>query len=101
MSQLENTVLQIIKENNLRYKWNEKISLELKDIKLDSKKSIRLVKGSHIITKSLYNQKKAFTLQNEDNRIIFVIPYKDEYSLLVLLKQRFFLLKILKLMKVK
>ena len=36
MSQLENTVLQIIKENNLRYKWNEKISLELKDIKLDS-----------------------------------------------------------------
>jgi len=51
-------------------------------IKLDSKKSIRLVKGSHIITKSLYNQKKAFTLQNEDNRIIFVIPYKDEYSLI-------------------
>ena len=39
MSQLENTVLQIIKENNLRYKWNEKISLELKDIELDSKKS--------------------------------------------------------------
>ncbi len=51
-------------------------------IKLDSKKSIRLVKGSHIITKKLYNQKKAFTLQNEDNRIIFVIPYKDEYSLI-------------------
>ena len=51
-------------------------------IKLDSKKSIRLVKGSHIITKSLYDQKKAFTLQNEDNRIIFVIPYKDEYSLI-------------------
>ena len=53
-----------------------------KVIKLDSKKSIRLVKGSHIITKSLYNQKKAFTLQNEDKRIIFVIPYKDEYSLI-------------------
>ena len=53
-----------------------------KVIKLESKKSIRLVKGSHIITKSLYNQKRAFTLQNEDNRIIFVIPYKDEYSLI-------------------
>ncbi len=51
-------------------------------IKLDSKKSIRLVKGSHIITRSLYSQKKAFTLQNEDSRIIFVIPYKDEYSLI-------------------
>ena len=53
-----------------------------KVIKLDSKKSIRLVKGSHIITKSLYKQKRAFTLQNEDNRIIFVIPYKSEYSLI-------------------
>ncbi len=51
-------------------------------IKLNSNKSIRLVKGSHIITKSLYSQKKAFTLQNEDKRIIFVIPYKDEYSLI-------------------
>ncbi len=53
-----------------------------KVIKLDYKKSIRLVKGSHIITSKLYNQKKAFTLQNEDNRVIFVIPYKDEYSLI-------------------
>ena len=53
-----------------------------KVIKLNSNKSIRLVKGSHIITKSLYNQKKAFTLQNEDNRIIFVIPYKGEFSLI-------------------
>ena len=53
-----------------------------KVIKIDSKKSIRLVKGSHIITKKLYKQKRAFTLQNEDNRIIFVIPYKEEYSLI-------------------
>ena len=53
-----------------------------KVLKQNSKKSIRLIKGSHIITKSLYRQKKAFTLQNEDNRIIFVIPYKDEYSLI-------------------
>ena len=56
--------------------------LNYKEIKLKTNKSIRLVKGSHIITKSLYSQKKAFTLQNEDNRIIFVIPYKDEYSLI-------------------
>ena len=53
-----------------------------KVLKQNSKKSIRLVKGSHIITKSLYRQKKAFTLQNEDSRIVFVIPYKDEYSLI-------------------
>ena len=43
----------------------------VKDIlKLSSKKSIRLVKGSHIIINKLYEQKVAFTLQNEDKIII-------------------------------
>ena len=50
MSQLKNTVLQIIKENNLRYKWNEKISLELKDIELDSKKSRKDLTKTPFIT---------------------------------------------------
>ena len=56
MSQLENTVLQIIKENNLRYKWNEKISLELKDIKLDSKKSRKdcLIASDCMVIKNYY-----------------------------------------------
>jgi len=55
----------------------------VKDIlKIPSKKSIRLVKGSHIIINKLYEQKVAFTLQNEDKRIIFVIPYKDDFSLI-------------------
>ena len=53
-----------------------------KVIKLNSKKTIRLVKGSHIITKKIYDQEVAFTLQNEDKRIIFVIPYKDKFSLI-------------------
>ena len=51
-------------------------------INISSKKTIRLVKGSHIITKKLYENDIAFTLQNKDNRIIFVIPYKNHYSLI-------------------
>ena len=51
-------------------------------LKINAKKSIRLVRGSHIITKKLYDEEVAFTLQNEDNRIVFVIPYKAEYSLI-------------------
>jgi len=51
-------------------------------LKINAKKSIRLVRGSHIITKKLYEDEVAFTLQNEDNRVVFVIPYKDEYSLI-------------------
>jgi glycerol-3-phosphate dehydrogenase len=51
-------------------------------IKINTKKTIRLVRGSHIITKKLYDEDVAFTLQNEDNRIVFVIPYKNQYSLI-------------------
>jgi len=53
-----------------------------KNIKIKSKKKIRLVKGSHIITKKLYKEDVAFTFQNKDQRIIFVIPYKGKFSLI-------------------
>ena len=46
-----------------------------KVLKINVKKSIRLVRGSHIIIKKLYKEDVAFTLQNDDNRIVFVIPY--------------------------
>ena len=51
-------------------------------LKLIIKKKIRLVKGSHIITNKIYDEDVAFTLQNNDKRIIFVIPYKEKYSLI-------------------
>ncbi len=51
-------------------------------IKVNSNKSIRLVRGSHIIIKKLYKEEVAFTLQNDDSRIVFVIPYRNEYSLI-------------------
>ena len=51
-------------------------------IKVDSKKKIRLVKGSHIIINKLYKENIAFTLQNDDKRIIFVIPYNEKFSLI-------------------
>tara|TARA_B100000242_G_scaffold282201_1_gene243270 strand:- start:433 stop:1584 length:1152 start_codon:yes stop_codon:yes gene_type:complete len=76
----DNTVLQTKILINAAGPWINDILTKV--IKLNSKKSIRLVKGSHIITKSLYKQKRAFTLQNDDNRIIFVIPYKEKYSLI-------------------
>ena len=51
-------------------------------IKINTNKSIRLVRSSHIITNKIYDEEVAFTLQNDDNRIVFVIPYKDKYSLI-------------------
>ncbi|WP_028469201.1 glycerol-3-phosphate dehydrogenase [Neptunomonas japonica] len=45
-------------------------------------KKIRLVKGSHIIVPRIHDGPEAFILQNKDERIIFVIPYEDKYSLI-------------------
>ena len=50
--------------------------------KINSQKKLRLVKGSHIITKKLHPYDCALTLQNDDKRIVFVIPYKNDTSLI-------------------
>ena len=43
--------------------------------------SIRLVKGSHIVLPSLYQGRHAFILQNDDRRVVFMIPYEDRFTL--------------------
>lgn len=45
-------------------------------------KKIRLVKGSHIIVPRLHDGTHAYMLQNADQRIVFVIPYEDKFSLI-------------------
>ena len=42
---------------------------------------LRLVKGSHLVLPKLSTQDTAFLLQHEDGRVVFVIPYLDDYSL--------------------
>lgn len=42
----------------------------------------RWVKGSHIIVPRLYQGEHAYILQNDDKRIVFVIPYEKKYSLI-------------------
>lgn len=42
---------------------------------------IRMVKGSHIVVPRLNREDEAYILQNEDERIVFVIPYEDQFSL--------------------
>lgn len=42
----------------------------------------RLIKGSHIITKKLFDGDHSYILQNSDNRIIFAIPYEKNFTLI-------------------
>ncbi|MFD2236235.1 glycerol-3-phosphate dehydrogenase [Aureimonas populi] len=44
--------------------------------------NIRLVQGSHLVTRKLYEHDRAFIFQNADGRIIFTIPYEEDFTLL-------------------
>jgi glycerol-3-phosphate dehydrogenase len=43
---------------------------------------IRLVKGSHIVTPRLYRGEHAFLLQHTDGRVVFAIPYENDFTLI-------------------
>jgi len=44
-------------------------------------KALRLVKGSHIVVRKLFDHDHAYIFQNPDQRIIFAIPYEREFTL--------------------
>ena len=43
---------------------------------------LRLIKGSHLIVPKLHNHNSAYLLQHVDRRIVFVIPYLTQFSLI-------------------
>jgi len=47
-----------------------------------TKEHIRMVKGSHIIVSRLFDHERAYLFQNADGRIIFAIPYENDFTLI-------------------
>jgi glycerol-3-phosphate dehydrogenase len=45
-------------------------------------KSLRLVKGSHIVVRKMFDHPFAYIFQNPDKRIIFAIPYEHDFTLI-------------------
>jgi glycerol-3-phosphate dehydrogenase len=45
-------------------------------------KTLRLVKGSHVIVPRIFDHDHAYIFQNPDKRIIFAIPYEGEFTLI-------------------
>ncbi len=43
---------------------------------------LRLVKGSHIVVRRLFEHELAYIFQNPDGRIIFAIPYEGDFTLI-------------------
>jgi glycerol-3-phosphate dehydrogenase len=49
---------------------------------VNARAKVRLVQGSHIVVKKLYEHDRAYIFQNADRRIVFVIPYQDDFTLI-------------------
>ncbi|MEK8053162.1 glycerol-3-phosphate dehydrogenase [Ideonella sp. DXS22W] len=47
-----------------------------------SARSLRLVKGSHIVVPKMFDHDHAYIFQNPDRRIIFAIPYEGNFTLI-------------------
>ena len=43
---------------------------------------VQLVKGSHIVVPRLYPGEHAFILQNDDRRVIFLLPFEEKFTLI-------------------
>ncbi|MGR3548280.1 MAG: glycerol-3-phosphate dehydrogenase [Roseovarius sp.] len=51
-------------------------------LRLNSAEGVRLVRGSHIVTRRLFDHDKCYFFQGTDGRIIFAIPYEGEFTLI-------------------
>ena len=49
---------------------------------VEAKAHVRLVQGSHIVVPRLYQHDHAYTFQHGDGRVIFVIPYQNDFTLI-------------------
>lgn len=44
--------------------------------------NVRLVQGSHIVVRRKFDDPRAYFFQNQDGRIIFAIPYEEDFTLI-------------------
>ncbi|WP_298836997.1 glycerol-3-phosphate dehydrogenase [uncultured Roseobacter sp.] len=51
-------------------------------VRINSTEGVRLVRGSHIVTRRLYDHDKCYFFQGADGRIIFAIPYETDFTLI-------------------
>ena len=50
--------------------------------RIASSEGIRLVRGSHIVTRKLFDHPQSYFFQGADGRIIFAIPYEQDFTLI-------------------
>ena len=48
----------------------------------ESAARVRLVRGSHIVTRRLFEHDRAYIFQQADGRVVFAIPYEEDFTLI-------------------
>ena len=51
-------------------------------VRADARERVRLVRGSHIVTRRLFSHDKCYFFQGADGRIIFAIPFEEDFTLI-------------------
>jgi glycerol-3-phosphate dehydrogenase len=51
-------------------------------IRLNGTERVRLVRGSHIVTRRLFDHDRCYFFQGTDGRIVFAIPYESDFTLI-------------------
>ncbi|HET8700560.1 MAG TPA: glycerol-3-phosphate dehydrogenase, partial [Nitrococcus sp.] len=51
-------------------------------VALRSQRTVRLVQGSHIVVPRCFEHDCAYLFQNDDGRIVFAIPYEQDFTLI-------------------
>ncbi len=51
-------------------------------VRINTSEGVRLVRGSHIVTRRLFDHGRCYFFQGADGRIIFAIPYETDFTLI-------------------
>jgi glycerol-3-phosphate dehydrogenase len=60
--------------------WVEQVLT--RSVGANAKAKVRLVQGSHIVVAKIFEHDRAYILQNPDGRIVFAIPYQNDFTLI-------------------
>jgi len=72
---------------NVTGAWNELFAETA--LRQQPARRLRLDKGSHIVVRRLYDHDRAYILQVGDGRVVFTIPFEDDFTLIGTTDQAF------------
>ena len=65
---------------NVAGPWAEEVARGIFGLEIDG--GLRLVQGSHIVVPRVHDGKHALILQNPDERVIFILPFEQDFSMI-------------------